>query len=216
MQRHRNIAIKTLLPLTICLVIAMTIRVVEAQAGVTSFTPISLLELFGIIIVLLIAVLTSLGYNAFGLTEPLLIGNIVGLILGIPQVALPLSAMLELIYLGVFPVGGAAAPNAVIATITSLMFAKILGYTAVTSVELGTLMAIAIPIGMLAMYLEVVGARAGCVIYSHWADREIEKGNIGRLGVIAFLGSLQWFVVYMIPNIGYRSIGHEPSGRGDH
>ncbi|MEM1596779.1 MAG: PTS system mannose/fructose/sorbose family transporter subunit IID [Desulfurococcaceae archaeon] len=207
MHGHGNSVIKTLLLVTICLVIAMAIRVVEAQAGVTHPTPISLLELFGIIIVLLIAGLTFLGYNAFGLTEPLLIGNIIGLILGIPQVALPLSAMLELVYLGVFPVGGAAAPNAVVATITSLMFAKILGYTTVTSVELGTLMAIAIPIGMLAMYLEVVGARAGCVIYSHWADREIEKGNIGRLGIIAFLGSLQWFVVYMIPILAIAALG---------
>ncbi|MEM1828600.1 MAG: hypothetical protein QXP02_04135, partial [Desulfurococcaceae archaeon] len=88
MHGHRNSVIKTLLPLTICLAIAVAIRVVEAQAGVTGSTPISPLELFGIIIVLLIAGLTFLGYNAFGLTEPLLIGNIIGLILGIPQVAL--------------------------------------------------------------------------------------------------------------------------------
>ncbi|HWQ17831.1 MAG TPA: PTS system mannose/fructose/sorbose family transporter subunit IID [Sulfolobales archaeon] len=170
------------------------------------------LQFVGVAIILLIIVITFLGYNPFGLTEPLLVGPLVGMVLGIPlEVSLPLSALLELVYLGVFPIGGAAAPNAVLATISSLMFAKILGYTSVTSAELGALMSIAIPIGLLAASIEVVLARAGAVIYSHWADREIEKGNIGRLGLISFIGTFQWFIAYLIPLIAIAALGVSPA-----
>ncbi len=164
-------------------------------------------QLIGIIILLLFIVYTFLGFNPFGLTEPLVIGTIAGFILGIPDVGIVLAAMLELVYLGIFPIGGAAAPNAVVATITAVMFAKILGITTVSTKELSSLVAIAVPVGLLTMYIEIVLARMGCVFYSHWADREIDNGNIGRIGIIAAIGTFQWFIAYLIPVLAMAALG---------
>ncbi|MEM1913431.1 MAG: PTS system mannose/fructose/sorbose family transporter subunit IID [Thermofilaceae archaeon] len=198
MHEHGISVIRAILPLITCSTLIVVLGVL-VQAGVIGSTPISLLELLGVSAVLLVATLTFLGCNAFGLTEPLIVGSVVGLILGIPHVALPLSALLELVYLGIVPIGGATAPNAVVAIIVALLFAKILGYTTLGVAELGTLMAIAIPVGVLTMYLETVSAGSWINVYSRWADKEIERGNTRKLGVIALLGSLQWFAIYMIP-----------------
>ena len=173
----------------------------------TTGAAITVPQLIAIIILLLFIVYTFLGFNPFGLTEPLVIGTIVGFILGIPDVGIVLAAMLELVYLGIFPIGGAAAPNAVVATITAVMFAKILGITTVSTKELSSLVAIAVPVGLLTMYIEIVLARMGCVFYSHWADREIDKGNIGRIGAIAAIGTFQWFIAYLIPVLAMAALG---------
>lgn len=216
---NRN-SIKALIGFLVALLIALSIRSIEtfassgaepvASSNVTTITP---LEIVGILIILLILTYTLLGCNLLGLTEPLLHGPLVGIVLGLsPQVYLSISAMFQLMFMGLFMVGGAAVPNAWAATISALIFAKVLGYTsAVTPEQLGTLVTLALPIAMLTMYLEILGARAGCAIYHHWADREIERLHLGRIPIIATLGTFQWFVMYAIPVVAVATLGASPA-----
>ncbi|RLE57827.1 MAG: hypothetical protein DRJ40_01035 [Thermoprotei archaeon] len=202
---------------TLCLIL-LTLALAKPVLGLNTFLPsptqagvvITPLQLAGLAALLLVIVYTFLGFNPLGFTEPLLIGTIAGFILGIPEVALVLSAMLELVYLGVFPIGGAAAPCAWVATIVAVMFAKILGITEVTTEALSSIVALVVPIGLLAMYIEVVLARMGCVGYSHLVDRLIDSGNISAIGPVVALGTFQWFIAYLIPVVAFAALGMSP------
>lgn len=180
--------------------------VVSAEEGGTPV--ITTGQLIAVVLVLMIAIFEYLGAEPFILREPLIIGTIAGLILGLPlNVTLTISALSELTYLGVFTIGGASAPDAPVATVVALIFAKILGYTTVTIEKLSALVALAVPIAVLSMYIEIALARAGCSIYSHWADRVINEGKIDLLYPIVTLGTLQWALSKAIPILAIGALG---------
>ena len=184
---------------------------VSATSQSTSGAAITWGQIIATTIVVMIAVFEFLGIRPIGIMEPVVIGPIVGYIIGIPQVAVVLSAMLQLVYLGIYAIGGAAAPDMLVATVSAVFFAKILGYTTIDTSHLSSLVALAVPIGILSMYLEVVIARTGCTFYAHWADKEIGKGHIGKLGMIVTLGTLQWAIAKVIPVIVFGALGASPS-----
>ncbi|USS40145.1 PTS system mannose/fructose/sorbose family transporter subunit IID [Thermococcus aggregans] len=158
-------------------------------------------------ILVMIAVFEFLGFRPIGIGEPLVIGALTGIIVGIPKTALVLSALLQLVYLGMYPIGGAAAPDATVATVVAVFFAKILGYTSVDPSQLSSLIAFAVPIGILSMYLEVLLARTGCTPYAHLADKVIEQGNVDRLQLIVTLGTFQWALSKAIPILLFGILG---------
>lgn len=201
-----------LLLLALIIVALMSISAsAQAPSSAAGEAAITIPQLIAIIILIIVAVYTFLGANVLGLTEPLLVGSIAGFILGIPATGIVLSALVELVYLGVFPIGGAAAPNAMIASIVSVMVAKILGYTTISTEVLTSLVAVvAVPVALLTAALEIALARAGCTIYAHQVDRSIDEGKIGRISLIVPLGTLNWVIAYMIPVLAFASLGLTP------
>ena len=162
-------------------------------------------------ILVMIAVFEFLGFRPIGIGEPLIIGTLTGIIIGIPKTALVLSALLQLVYLGMYPIGGAAAPDATVATVVAVFFAKILGYTSVDPSQLSSLIAFAVPIGILSMYLEVLFARTGCTTYAHWADKVIENGEVDKLQLIVTAGTLQWALTKAVPILLFGILGASES-----
>lgn len=182
---------------------------VRAQGG--GAPVITLGQIVAVTIIVMITVFEFLGFKPIGISEPIFVGAVTGYIIGIPEVGLVLSGLLELVYLGVYPIGGAAAPNAIVASAVAVFFAKIMGYTTVDPSKLSQLIAFAVPIGILAMYLEVVIARMGCTGYAHWIDREIEKGKIDGIPYMVTLGTFQWAIAYAIPVLAFGLLGASPT-----
>lgn len=185
--------------------ILMSPAVKAAGGGET--TTITFGQVLATTILIIIAVFEFLGFRPIGIGEPLIIGTLTGIIVGIPKTALVLSALLQLVYLGMYPIGGAAAPDATVATVVAVFFAKILGYTSVDPSQLSSLIAFAVPIGILSMYLEVLFARMGCTTYAHWADKVIEEGKIDRLQLIVTAGTLQWALTKAVPILLFGILG---------
>ncbi|MCY0868792.1 MAG: PTS system mannose/fructose/sorbose family transporter subunit IID [Desulfurococcus sp.] len=198
--------------IVLTLLVAIALSPISAATTGSEATLITPGQLIAIVVLVVIAVFEFLGYRPIGIGEPLTIGTLTGIIVGLPlPTALALSALLELVYLGVYPIGGAAAPDALVATVIAVLFAKILGYTTIAAEQLSSLVALAVPIGILSMYVEVVLARAGCTIYAHLADAVIERGNVDRLYPIVAAGTFQWAISKAIPILVVGALGLSPS-----
>ena len=63
------------------------------------------------------------GYGYWMLSRPIFAGPLVGLILGDVQTGLFVGATVELMYMGILPIGGSVPPNAQIAGTISTVFA---------------------------------------------------------------------------------------------
>ncbi|MBN7573504.1 PTS sugar transporter subunit IIC [Clostridium sp. 2-1] len=118
---------------------------------------------------------TYVGFFTFN--RPLVAGLITGIILGQPLEGALIGAGINVIYLGFISAGGAQMGDP--------SFAGYVGTAlAITSgLDVSTAMAIAVPLGTIATVLWI-GKMTINSFFVHWADREVEKGNIDSLSLI--------------------------------
>lgn len=129
----------------------------------------------------------------FTLNRPLLAGFITGLILGQPLEGALIGAGINVIYLGFISAGGAQMGDPAFAGYAGTALAII------SNLDVSTAMAISVPLGTIATVLWIAKMTVNS-FFVHWADREVEKGN---LSMVAFINvvppQILLFLVSFIP-----------------
>ena len=132
------------------------------------------------------------GYGYWMISRPIFGGPLLGLIMGDLQTGLIVGASVELMFMGVLPIGGSVPPNAQIAGLIGTFFAISSG----GNPEVG--IALALPIGTLAQFLIMLAWNFN-IILIHRADRAIKDLNTGKMELLHLSGLLVFFIVMFIP-----------------
>lgn len=109
------------------------------------------------------------------------------------QSGLLVGGSVELMYMGVIPVGGSVPPNAQIAGILSTVFAILNGGNA----EVG--IALALPIGLLAQLLIMLAWNLN-IILIHGADKYVQAGDYRKVEKMQLSGLVVFFFVFLFPH----------------
>lgn len=133
------------------------------------------------------------GYGHWMISRPIFGGPLLGLILGDLQTGLIVGASVELMFMGVLPIGGSVPPNAQIAGLMGTFFAISSG----GNPEVG--IALALPIGILAQFLIMLGWNIN-IILIHRADHAIKELNTRKMEMTHLTGLLVFFMVFLIPS----------------
>lgn len=142
--------------------------------------------------IIALIILENYGYGYWMISRPVFAGPIVGLIMGDLQTGLLVGASVELMYMGVLPIGGSVPPNAQIAGMLSTVFAIANGGRA----EIG--ISLALPIGLLAQLLIMFAWNINIGLM-HRADTYIDEGNFKKIERTHMMGLPIFFLVFFIP-----------------
>lgn len=132
------------------------------------------------------------GYGYWMISRPIFAGPLIGLILGDVSTGLIVGGSVELMYMGILPIGGSVPPNAQIAGMLSTVFAINNG----GNPEVG--IALALPIGMLAQLLIMFAWNIN-IFLMHIADRCITEGRFKKMELVHLSGLPIFFVTFLIP-----------------
>lgn len=126
-----------------------------------------------------------------GFERPIVVGPLVGLIMGDVGSGLVIGATIELVYMGLFAIGGAQPPDVITAGVLGTAFAISAGAGPAEA------LAIALPASMLAstLWIGMLTLYAGLI---HKADSYAEEGNVKGIGRLHFLGGLGMFLLYFL------------------
>jgi len=132
------------------------------------------------------------GYGYWMISRPVFAGPLIGLILGDIKTGLIVGASVELMYMGVLPIGGSIPPNAQIAGIIGTFFAISAGGKPEVGISL------ALPIGILAQFLIMLAWNIN-IFLVHKADKSLQELNIKKTERIHICGLLVFFITFLIP-----------------
>lgn len=147
-------------------------------------------------------ILENYGYGYWMISRPIFAGPLIGLLLGDLPTGLLVGGSVELMYMGVIPVGGSVPPNAQIAGILSTVFAILNGGNA----EVG--IALALPIGLLAQLLIMFAWNLN-IILIHGADKYVQSGDYKKVERMQLCGLIVFFLVFFIPTFLAIQFGSE-------
>ena len=133
----------------------------------------------------------NLGYGHIQISRPVFAGPIIGLILGDIQTGLIVGGTVELMFMGVFPVGGSVPPNAQFAGMMSTVFAIASGGNPEVGITL------AYPVGVFAQFVILLDYNINLLII-HKADRDIEKGVKNAVEKNLFLSIFLMFTAWTV------------------
>ena len=139
-----------------------------------------------------IVITENYGYGYWMISRPIFAGPLVGLIMGDVQTGLIVGGTIELMYMGVLPIGGSVPPNAQIAGMLATVFAIANGGHPSIGI------ALALPIGLLAQLLIMFAWNIN-ILLMHRADKYIEQGNIKKIELTHLTGIPIFFLVFFIP-----------------
>ena len=139
-----------------------------------------------------IVITENYGYGYWMVSRPIVAGPIIGLLMGDLATGLIVGGSVELMYMGVLPIGGSVPPNAQIAGMLSTVFAINNG----GNPEIG--IALALPIGLLAQLLIMFAWNIN-IYLMHLADKHIEAGNFKGVERTHLMGIPIFFTVFFIP-----------------
>ena len=129
----------------------------------------------------------------FTFNRPLVAGFITGIILGKPLEGALIGAGINVIYLGFISAGGAQMGDPSFAGYAGTALALI------SNLDVKTAMAISVPLGTIATVLWIAKMTINS-FFVHWADKEVEKGNIDALPFIDVVPpQILLFIVSFIP-----------------
>lgn len=123
--------------------------------------------------------------------RPLVTGPIIGWILGDVEKGFIMGAMLELIWIGMVPLGGVQPPNVVIGGIVGISIAIVIGITPKFAISIAILFAI---IGQLIIIFILRSYKW----FVHRADKYAEKVDIRKIEFINIAGIIPQFIIYFI------------------
>lgn len=132
------------------------------------------------------------GYGYWMISRPIFAGPMLGFIMGDLSTGLMVGASVELMYMGVLPIGGSVPPNAQIAGMIGTAFAILSGGGPKVGI------ALALPIGILAQFLIMLAWNCNIVLM-HRADRCLQKGDTRGLERTHLFGIVIFFLVFFIP-----------------
>ncbi|MGE7878441.1 PTS system mannose/fructose/sorbose family transporter subunit IID [Peribacillus muralis] len=132
------------------------------------------------------------GYGYWMISRPVFAGPLLGLMMGDLQTGLIVGASVELMFMGVLPIGGSVPPNAQIAGLIGTIFAIKAG----GKPEVG--IALALPIGILAQLLIMLAWNFNMYLV-HRADKALKELNLKRAGRLHLSGLIVFFTVMFIP-----------------
>ncbi|WKF84164.1 PTS system mannose/fructose/sorbose family transporter subunit IID [Lacticaseibacillus pantheris] len=130
------------------------------------------------------------GYGYWMISRPIFAGPLIGLIMGDLNTGLIVGASVELMFMGVLPIGGSVPPNAQIAGIIGTIYA-----IEAHSTSLG--ISLALPIGILAQFLIMLAWNVNIYLV-HRGDKAIESGNTKKMELLHLNGILVFFVIFFI------------------
>ena len=136
-------------------------------------------------------VLENYGYGYWMISRPVVAGAIVGLLMGDLRTGLLVGGSVELMFMGVLPIGGSVPPNAQIAGVIGTAFAIIAG----GKPEVG--IALAMPVGVLAQFLIMLAWNVN-IYLTHMADRYIKEVNTKKIEATHLSGLAVFFVIFFI------------------
>ncbi|MGL6220899.1 MAG: PTS sugar transporter subunit IIC [Lacrimispora sphenoides] len=149
-----------------------------------------------------VLILENYGYGYWMISRPIFAGPLIGLLLGDLKTGLLVGGSVELMYMGVIPVGGSVPPNAQIAGILSTVFAILNGGNA----EVG--IALALPIGLMAQLLIMFAWNLNIVLI-HGADKYVQTGDHKMVDRMHLCGLVVFFFVFFIPTFLAIQFGSE-------
>ena len=152
----------------------------------------SWITLMKLILIILVASLDWVFSTPFGLWRPLVAGTLTGLILGDPLTGLIVGSFLEFIYLGYASICGLAFPEPSTGTVIAVLVVSALGLSA------GSSIVFAMAASLLAMSLEYA-SKTFNVVFEHWADLAINKGQFNLIPLINTLGAIPLLLSRVIP-----------------
>lgn len=147
-----------------------------------------------------IAALTFLGYfgvydslnTKLGSFEPVVAGFITGIIMGDVKIGLTVGGTLQLMMMGVHNYGGSTIPDYMCACIISTAF------TIANNQGLEFAVALAIPIGMLLMQLDVLARFANTFIL-HRAEKYCDSYEFRKVELCNLSGIIAWGISRALP-----------------
>jgi len=151
-----------------------------------------------IVVLTIMAFIFGLDYilvTPLGIWRPLIAGTLAGAVLGDPITGLIIGALLEFTFAGLFTIGGGTVPEASSGAIAAVTVALATGLQPTAAVPL------AIPLAVLTMNIEIF-VRSFDAVFTHWADRSIERGNLNMVPIINILGAVPWGLSRAIPVAG--------------
>lgn len=151
-----------------------------------------------IVVLTIMAFIFGLDYiwvTPLGIWRPLIAGTLAGAVLGDPITGLIIGALLEFTFAGLFTIGGGTVPEASSGAIAAVTVALATGLPPTAAVPL------AIPLAVLTMNIEIF-VRSFDAVFTHWADRAIERGNLNMIPIINILGAVPWGLSRAIPVAG--------------
>lgn len=134
-------------------------------------------------------ILENYGYGYWMISQPVVGGAILGLIMGNLPVGLLVGGSVQLMFLGVLPIGGSVPPNAQIAGLLGTAFAIVAG----GKPEIG--ITLALPVGILAQFLIMLAWNIN-IILVHRADKYIKKGDTRKVEITHLLGLVVFYAVF--------------------
>lgn len=149
----------------------------------------SLVQALLIAIVMGLLLTENLGYGHIQISRPVFAGPIIGLLMGDLRTGLIVGGTVELMFMGVFPVGGSVPPNAQFAGMMSTVLAIASG----SKPEVG--IALAYPIGVFAQFVLLLDYNLN-LVFIHGADRKIKEGNIDSVNSHLYMCILGIFLTW--------------------
>lgn len=128
-----------------------------------------------------------------GFARPIVSGLVVGWILGDIKTGVILGATIEAMFLGVFTVGAALAPDYNLAGVVGVALGIASGYGVEAAV------ALALPVALFGQFLMMSIVYQGNLLLLHLADRYAEEGEIKKLEIAYLSGALLWFIKGFVP-----------------
>ncbi|HML37526.1 MAG TPA: PTS sugar transporter subunit IIC [Bacillota bacterium] len=123
--------------------------------------------------------------------RPIVSGIIVGLILGDPVKGLIVGGTLELVFLGVMPIGGAQPPNSIIGGILGTAFAILTNVDAQVAIGIAVPFSIAVQAALNLVY-------TGNAWLIHRSDRYAESLNTKGVELMNLAGMIPLFIFYFL------------------
>lgn len=145
-----------------------------------------------IAIVIGLIYLEGYGYGYWLISRPIFGGALLGLIMGDVKTGLIVGASVELMYMGVLPVGASIPPNAPMAGLIGTALAILSG----GKPEIG--ITLAVPIGVLVQLLVMLAWNIN-IFLVHRADKYCREGNIRKIEMTHLSGLIVFFLVGAIP-----------------
>lgn len=133
----------------------------------------------------------NLGYGHIQISRPVFAGPIIGLLMGDLETGLIVGGTVEMMFMGVFPVGGSVPPNAQFAGMMSTVLAIASG----GNPEVG--IALAYPIGVFAQFVLLLDYNVNLLII-HRADRQIMGGKASAVNQNLMLCLLCMFSCWVL------------------
>ena len=128
-----------------------------------------------ITIVSILLALESASFGQFGISNPLVAGTIVGLVMGDVKTGIEVAIPLQLIFMGAVGIGASTPPDAVLGTVLGTALA-------IKGIPVESAIAIAVPVAFVAVSLNTV-IRTINTLTMHYMDRSIAKGNYTMFNV---------------------------------